>query len=177
MLKKAIYYSIDSLVIEEKSIRVVGWCCDRNGKCMNDIYIADNSGKKCNGIIKKYQRNDATNVIAGKDDSTNVGFSVNVSIDEKTKYSLYFINDKKTKKIALSSKLLFEKKLARMYRNFLANKDNGTLFRSFAQNSRITYNEWYLMTLAKDPELKKQRETKFGENAPLFSILIRLRNF
>ena len=176
MLKKAIYYSIDSLVIEEKSIRVVGWCCDRFGECMNDIFIADNTGKKCSGIVKKLQRNDATNVIAKKNDSSNVGFSINVSTEANKKYSLYFVNDKKTKKISLSSKLLFEKKLARMYRNFLANKDNGTLFRSFAQNSKITYNEWYMMTMAKDPELKKQRETRFDENAPLFSILVPLYN-
>lgn len=173
---KKILYCIDGIQMSDNNIRVTGWCFDRFGNKIDNIYICNQDGLRCVEKPKRFRRQDATTAVLKMDDSDKVGYSLSVKTETGNKYYLVFEKNDHKKMVPLNKKLILRKKIEQSYRTFSFSKLKMVVLRYISQNTGMTYKKWYKLTSPSKKELEDQKEAVIFSDEPFFSILVPLYN-
>ncbi|WP_294022992.1 glycosyltransferase family 2 protein [Solobacterium sp.] len=168
----SIKYRIEIAYSVYNDIELAGWAvCDDQDEVVQ-LDLLDANGKQLRQCINRYSRPDVGIRFFHSSDENTYGFKLRFPFRKGDHYILRLADSKSTVEKRIDGKLIFIK---RVLKNMMEKQSIREIFeRRIRRKNILDYPEWFKLTKASKEELIKQKEYKWAEDAPLFSIVVPL---
>ena len=168
----SIKYRIEIAYSVYNDIELAGWAvCDNQDEVVQ-LDLLDVNGKQQRQCINRYSRPDVGIRFFHSSDENTYGFKLRFPFRKGDHYILRLTDSKSTVEKRIDGKFIFIK---RVLKNMMEKQSIREIFeRRIKRKNILDYPEWFKATKASKEELIKQKEYKWAEDAPSFSIVVPL---